>query len=820
MYHGGVYRDATGKPDTSDVTAQRWWQTDGLALLAIAAVTAVAAGQLLYGGILIGQDSATQFYPWYDFLGERLRAGEIPGWNPYQFAGAPFAADPQSGWTYLPAMLLFAALPLPLAVPAFLVLHLALAGFATYTLARLLRIGVGGALVAALAYELSGPVLGRSVCCPAAFEVSTWAPVALLGAELAIRQPDWARRAVGWAVAGLAVSQGLAAWLGQGAYYLLLMLGAFIAYRTLFVPPDPARRMLSRVVDAALHGGAILAVGFGLAAAGMLPRLEYIGRSSVAGGEYQGESAWAAEIGGVTPGMVLDRFVDPNLHYPGTAVAILAIIALWLARGWFATKFFAIFGICALVLATPWTTPLHTLFYALLPRFEELHKHWPERVAVVGYIAFALLAGAAVDAIRRERLPPGRMLTVAGAPIAGVMTLLVFGAETALLAIGVIVIGVALIAAVGVFGNRSAGWAVPALLAGVVAVDLLIGFRGIAAQAPYGGFHRVELATYYAPGGAVAFLREQAAAEPGRYIGFDQGQRAIADGQTVLYRYQFASPETGALLVNNRGTLHGLEDAQGYNPVQPRRFVEYLTALNGHAQEYHDANVYPGGVTSPLLDLLNIRYVVVPSDAPEDRRYIQALIDNLPTVYTDDQVRVLENPEALPRAWIVHEARQAAAGEALSLLATGEVDPRRTALLETEPPALATAANPASDRVTLTDSEPDRLRLTTTTDAPGLLMLSESYDPGWRAYIDGEPAPVLVADYLLRAVPLPAGEHSVELRYEPQSLQIGVAISTATALATLVPLFVIGWRMWHLRVRSPSASRRGRLIPLGAPDGD
>ena len=75
---------------------------------ALCGLGAVAAWLLLRDGTVIGMDSATAFYPWYGFLGDSLRSGHIPMWNPSQFAGTPFAADPESGWTYLPAMLLFA----------------------------------------------------------------------------------------------------------------------------------------------------------------------------------------------------------------------------------------------------------------------------------------------------------------------------------------------------------------------------------------------------------------------------------------------------------------------------------------------------------------------------------------------------------------------------------------------------------------------------------------------------------------------------------------------------------------------------------------
>ena len=51
--------------------------------------TLVAVWDLVTGGIVVGKDTITQYYPWYSYLGERLRSGDIPAWNPYQFSGAP-----------------------------------------------------------------------------------------------------------------------------------------------------------------------------------------------------------------------------------------------------------------------------------------------------------------------------------------------------------------------------------------------------------------------------------------------------------------------------------------------------------------------------------------------------------------------------------------------------------------------------------------------------------------------------------------------------------------------------------------------------------
>jgi hypothetical protein len=89
----------------------------------LAAAVSAPQLELVIGGTTIGMDSATAFYPWYAFLGQRLRAGALPAWNPAQFSGTPFAADPESGWMYLAAMVLFTALPLAQAAPAYPVFH-------------------------------------------------------------------------------------------------------------------------------------------------------------------------------------------------------------------------------------------------------------------------------------------------------------------------------------------------------------------------------------------------------------------------------------------------------------------------------------------------------------------------------------------------------------------------------------------------------------------------------------------------------------------------------------------------------------------------
>jgi hypothetical protein len=240
------------------------------------------------------------------------------------------------------------------------------------------------------------------------------------------------------------------------------------------------------------------------------------------------------------------------------------------------------------------------------------------------------------------------------------------------------------------------------------------------------------------------------------------------------------------MLVHNRSVPLQLQDIQGYRPVRIKRYDEYMIALNGRDQEYREANVLAGGLESPLLDLLNVRYIVVPRATVDHRADLERLAESHPTAYADASVRVLRRQSALPRAWLVHDARQVRRGEALALIGSGAVDPARVALLEEAPPPLSRPPDPAADRARVELFEPGRIRVGTSTGAAGLLVLSEVYYPAWKAYVDGEPAPLYVADHALRAVRVPAGGHTVELRYESASLRLGIAtslLSYALALA-------------------------------------
>jgi hypothetical protein len=354
------------------------------------------------------------------------------------------------------------------------------------------------------------------------------------------------------------------------------------------------------------------------------------------------------------------------------------------------------------------------------------------------------------------------------------------------------------------------------LLIGLAAAVTLVAFldpsgwyawdRSVAGQQLRSEYTDNELAlmddAYLSESGAVAFLQSQAD-PPYRYFGYDQGLIWKDGRSTGGYYTSFVSDqgrlEIAWLLTLSQASRFELQDLQGYNPIQNLRYHEFIGAVNGRGQNYHSANILGVGLDSPLLDLLNARYIVVPRDVPPGRPDLLHLSLRLPTVYIGEHVRILENADAFPRAWIVHAARIGPRDWVLNELKTSPPDFRQVVLLESSPPEMSRPAAGEVESAAITTYEANKIVLTATASSPGMLVLSEVYDPGWRAYVDGKRVDLYEANYAFRAVPLPAGEHTVELRYEPVSLRAGFFISTASLFAALAYFAYLAWYRFRKR---------------------
>ncbi|MFC2031515.1 oligosaccharide flippase family protein [Chloroflexota bacterium] len=299
------------------------------------------------------------------------------------------------------------------------------------------------------------------------------------------------------------------------------------------------------------------------------------------------------------------------------------------------------------------------------------------------------------------------------------------------------------------------------------------------------------------------------------------------DGPWRLTTYQI--PEDTKTLNPNIPWLHSLLDIRGYDSIIPRQYVEYMTAIETQGQLLYNqiAPVYGvENLSSPLIDLLNVRYVVTEGEIPNPD-YVQ--------VY-DGEVRIFENTDALPHAFALPHAELVSPGGLPERL--GTFDPRRVVLLDETtltspaPPSMASDTWPLQPARVVAYS-PNSVFVDVDMPGPGWLVLADSYFPGWKAYrsdpIGESPEPgsepageteleILRADGNFRAVWLAGGEHRVRFKYTPMSFKLGLYGSfMAVVVMLLLLLFWLWGRFYRESADDHDVKRvaKNSLLPMG-----
>jgi hypothetical protein len=680
-------------------------------------------------------------------------------------------------------MLIFALLPLATAFKVYAVAHILIVACGTYAYGRVIGLVPAGALVSAWAISQGGLFSDRSRCCYTHIQVAAWVPIALLGVELAVRAVRHRPRILAWFLSGFAISQMLSGWIGQGAMYGLMLFGAYVLFRTLVYPANQTFTLGTRSLQAARHGAIPLLIGFGLAAPGVVPRLAYYNESNLAEG-YSGAAAWAAQVGGWTFGRQLESLLRPSgWFFIGATVFALAFVAVLQPRNRHYVVFFLLLTIIGFTLGLERHTVLHEVLFAAMPVFGEMHTHFPERVALILQFGPAMLAGFGMMALVRcsNTNPLLTATIVLGTAAGGLRAANLDLRAQAWMAIAGTIFLLGLLALTASLGRIGLYRAIVAVMLASVLIELHLAagtnFRN-------GAYARVATSSITEPNATAEIMLAGNPRVPPRYFGYDPALTYVQHGEVTYYRHDFQNVMTSALLVNNRGTLWGLADIQGYNPLQLSGYVAYIAALNGAPQEYHGSYVLPSGLDSPLLRLLAPQFVVVPLVIPHDRPDLLALVDRYPQVATTPHVRILRVTDAFPRAWIVHETRQFD-GDLGAALSGDAIDFRHVALVQDGAIPLDSPGETVTDSATITQYEPDRLSLEVTSDGDGLLVLSETYADGWTASIDGAEGEVIAVNGALRGVPIPGGQHTVMLTFQPPGLKTGVGLGIATIMLAI-----------------------------------
>jgi len=209
----------------------------------------------------------------------------------------------------------------------------------------------------------------------------------------------------------------------------------------------------------------------------------------------------------------------------------------------------------------------------------------------------------------------------------------------------------------------------------------------------------------------------------------------------------------------------GVATAGTASPIQNPRRARLLGAALG------------GGDPAALLSLADVRGLITP---------YPTTIPGALLTRRDEGVLRYALPAPAGRFVFVREARVAGDEEVWRALTTPGFEPDAVGFV-------AGAAVPLPARrprngfsvARVVHDEPERLEVATSTSEPGLLVVTRSWDRGWKASVDGREAPLLRADLAFQGVIVPAGEHDIRLSYAPTSFRIGALVTGASLLVLL-----------------------------------
>jgi hypothetical protein len=704
--------------------------------------------------LLTEWEGVTQGYSWYQFCVSSIKHGHWPMWDPFAYSGRSFVGEMQTG-AYSPLNLLLAIVPFnrsdvfspQLYNWLFAFAHFFAACF-MFALVREFGLSRFSALVAAVCFALGGFV-GR-VPWPNYLWGSIWLPVIFLFLIRALKTDSIRLAMLHASLAGLAL--GMAILVGGLHAAIMQTLAIVTALGFSVCSPMPAstsRRNALAFCVAVL--GVIGFVAFAAGAVQLLPSMEYtrhsvrwVGAPDPLPATEKIPYAFLRE--GMAPQGILTFLMfaafDGNVGtvevnpYLGAFPLLLAIIGVWKtwSNPW--VRYLTGLAAGAFVFSLGSFSFLHGLLYAIAP-FLWIARE-PARFLYLADFALAILAAFGAEILYSKAAE----------------------SRDAWAGLNRILKWVAIACAVVL--------CVPAVFTQVQihvwnALSILLIFSSCALFFSVSRGHT---------GGAARFLT----------LALILSDLSAFDW-TARNKIDIASKGTNHLdrLFSCRGAVDFLKSQTGLFRVQ-------VIADNppNIGDVFQIQTTWGGGVTAPLhywdlvskvshaMDLLNVRYFMKPATAPEPG-----------AVYQDADWKIYENPQAYPRAWVVHEAAvDPVRRDLLNRLGAPGMDPHREAILsEPMDTPLEPISAAAQENVRFQSYEADTIEIAVHADSRGLLVLSEVYDPGWHATVNGQPAQIREVDGALRGIVVGPGDNRIALRYLPGSIVAGALLTAGAFLA-------------------------------------
>ena len=775
--------------------------------LCLVAVAALAFARWQVDGAVVPWDSKNQFYPFFRFLGDALRHGTVPLWNPYQFGGYSVAADPQS-LLFTPSMVLFALVAPDASMQVFdavIMAHLVAGGLGMLGLAQRWRWHPQAGVLAGFVYMLGGVAASRLQHTGMIISYSFF-PLALWSLQAALDSRSLLRALVAGVMTTL-----MALGRDQVAFLLCLALVGAVA-RQAFRSDDPLGYLRARAP--------VLATAFAVTLALMVVPI-LLTLQFVAGSNRPGIAFGMALEGSLDP-INLATLLAPNVFGsldkiydywgPGAATAagndwtdrsidylfvgtVPVVLLVWhglagrrlLERG---ARYFALLLAGATLYALGRHTPVFSIAFDWLPGVSLYRR--PADATFLMNVALALVAGYLLHRFIEEGLP--RLLSAR--PLSWL-------APAATLAAIAALIGATLAFARAAESlDGSLEQLLVSAIAALVVCAALLGFRTRRYRPVAAGVlvaaTAAQLVVFNAASPLNAEPTESYSAYATPYPDEARGL-ALLRAELARRKAEGAMPRVEFLGLDgawqNAGMVLGLQETLGYNPL---RISDYERAVGAPETASDPAlRAFPDtfrGYNSRLAALLGIEYLVF--DRP---------IADMPRTFPRPRATLLFGGAGfflyrldgtpVPRATVATRLVPVDGARVLSSGTLPSFEIGRAALIDAAdagrvkdllmPGGKADASDvPAAGVARIASYTDNRVTVDVETPAPGLVVLHDVDYPGWTARVDGVAAPVLRADLLFRGVAVEAGHHSVEFAFHPLSIaNLTAAASSLTGAA-------------------------------------
>jgi hypothetical protein len=713
-----------------------------------------------------------------EFSAKELRAGRLPLWQPANFAGAPFAFWPK----YSPFELLYYAAPYPVTLAWMAIVQAITVGLGMWLLlSRSFRLGYWPAALASWCAPMTGYVTVWHGSLP--LGPVLWLPWSLWAVHSAVKNPAglgglWVALITGLMLLTGHPGVGGLVLLTTGLYFVWLLADDF------FFGELPVRRQWRLAAWRVAVVAAGWLIGFLIGTPYLLPLLEY-GRTgyriNVRSSGYEERPPEGLEgipailwpdVNGDETHATTTRITGRSSLIEGASAGYAGLLAaLWLAPlAWrhrrlrSLTVFLALLTLVSLgwtlnvpgiihLLRAGWMRPLASLSF----------NRWVfaagDAILILAAIGLDSLLASVPEFRWRWRFPPllcacfgcwclYRFVTLSPAHTRqGFATVFLLGAAMALAGIA----GWAT-----TFSRRPRiGWLRIGLI-GLLPLELF--------WFAWTERRQADISLNFPP---IAVLDKLTTLPPGRTWGI-------------------------ASFEPNLNQTLGLEDIRGYDGVDPGNFISLFelavdrkrtmfffyarTQVAIPAAAYTDQGLR----LHPVSDLLNVRYLIYRSRPPV----------SLPVVLHEDDYWIAENVRALPRAYVPRSVRVVRDDhEALTQMASYDFDPRQTAFVSDDlrlPPNM-------QGRASVQYPNPSRAEIDASMQTDGLVLVSDLWDGGWRAELDGAECPIYRVDIALRGFHVPAGKHRIVCTYEPLSVWAGFRAAAGGLLLLVL------WAVWKRR---------------------